>query len=894
MLGALKVWASGQKSSKYSPRNKRKSRPGSRPSSPVPLTCEPQESDVDNTEMVNYGHLLTCPLCDELFTHPVLLPCQHSLCYGCARAQILSDDAMMTSMIEEIADEDSAIEMSAVTSPTYTSSFTSSPPRSVTRKNSDPEFDLSPQSSNSRQSGFPDLENEDPQLMERESGNNNGGNKQSIVLTTKDLLHFKSSARDRTSSTRSLKSGHSTPRSGSFIESDGQRPGFKKFFSPASSGKNSLMTSSITSSSSSLRSMSKRPSLRRSSSTSSIARAASMRSHSQHHNALATLKKSRVKSIFCPSCEQQVQLGKLGISGLFRNFALETIVERFRSAAKAAVAIRCGYCKPPAADATKSCIDCKLSYCNECFKAVHIWGTKKAQHDYVGPTNNFSRPKVLLCPEHNKEAVNMYCSKCKKSVCRMCKLGGGGHVNHPVLSAKSAYKEGKERLCEGLAVLKSKKASVQAKIDSLGEAFTALERQEAATREEIHTSIDEMHRLLEVKRNDLLTKADSKLREKEQLLRQEILDHHRHMMYASVVSFAEETLKETDPAYFLQTVQMVEIKVNEAIDHLSKEGREGLGESATLHLELAETKKKMEEIDFVAAPKQPKIEGQFDGDVASQPIISWEPGSLNEVIEKFEIRYTPHCDVTDDVGKQNSSTICVDSVKPFFEIPEEAPATLYDVTIRSVNKAGCSEWSEPVLMHRSATKVTQFKLVSDDNDVTVDSDGRRANIRVASGSNRFRVLHGDSPFWSGEQYWEVVVTSSYARHVIVGVNELCPTTSGHLLHGTIHFKDDGGANGALLHVVCATANLVSRPCFGGNWSNLLDSDVTNSSSIGEHRFVAGIHLRVSAGNEATVHFYDVTMGNNGDRKFLFRKNFRFTPPLWPLVAVEGSAKVLIK
>jgi tripartite motif-containing protein 36 len=38
-------------------------------------------------------------------------------------------------------------------------------------------------------------------------------------------------------------------------------------------------------------------------------------------------------------------------------------------------------------------MDCSASYCNECFKIYHPWGTVKAQHEYVGPTTNF-RPKV--------------------------------------------------------------------------------------------------------------------------------------------------------------------------------------------------------------------------------------------------------------------------------------------------------------------------------------------------------------------------------------------------------------------------------------------------------------------------------------------------------------------
>lgn len=88
-----------------------------------------------------------------------------------------------------------------------------------------------------------------------------------------------------------------------------------------------------------------------------------------------------------------MDLGERGINGLFRNFTLETIVERYRQAARAATAIMCDLCKPPPQESTKSCMDCSASYCNECFKIYHPWGTIKAQHEYVGPTTNF-RPKV--------------------------------------------------------------------------------------------------------------------------------------------------------------------------------------------------------------------------------------------------------------------------------------------------------------------------------------------------------------------------------------------------------------------------------------------------------------------------------------------------------------------
>lgn len=102
----------------------------------------------------------------------------------------------------------------------------------------------------------------------------------------------------------------------------------------------------------------------------------------------------RITTIPCPGCQHDIDLGERGISMLFRNVTLESIVERYRQAARAAVAIMCNICKPPQQqEATKSCMDCKASYCNECFKLHHPWSTPKAQHEYVGPTTNF-RPKA--------------------------------------------------------------------------------------------------------------------------------------------------------------------------------------------------------------------------------------------------------------------------------------------------------------------------------------------------------------------------------------------------------------------------------------------------------------------------------------------------------------------
>ena len=95
----------------------------------------------------------------------------------------------------------------------------------------------------------------------------------------------------------------------------------------------------------------------------------------------------------CPLCRRDVELGERGLAGLFRNPTLERVVERFRSGIEAGAAVKCQACKAPRAEATKGCAECKASFCNECFKLCHPWGTQKAQHEPTPPSLTF-RPKV--------------------------------------------------------------------------------------------------------------------------------------------------------------------------------------------------------------------------------------------------------------------------------------------------------------------------------------------------------------------------------------------------------------------------------------------------------------------------------------------------------------------
>ncbi|XP_055774709.1 E3 ubiquitin-protein ligase TRIM36-like isoform X2 [Salvelinus fontinalis] len=274
----------------------------------------------------------------------------------------------------------------------------------------------------------------------------------------------------------------------------------------------------------------------------------------------------RVTTFPCPGCQHDVDLGERGMSMLFRNFTLESIVERYRQAARAAVAIMCNMCKPPQQEATKSCMDCKASYCNECFKFHHPWGTPKAQHEYVGPTMNF-RPKVLMCPEHEMEKVNMYCEVCRRPVCHLCKLGGS-HANHKVTSMSSAYKILKEKLSKSIHYLISKEDQVRTQISHLEVLINETEENGKVAECGAYEHFDRLFQTLQERKSEMLNSIEQSRTRRLEQLRGQVEEYQGMLENSGLVGYAQEVLKETDQSCFVQTAKQLHTRIAKSTESL--------------------------------------------------------------------------------------------------------------------------------------------------------------------------------------------------------------------------------------------------------------------------------------------------------------------------------------
>ncbi|EHB15402.1 E3 ubiquitin-protein ligase TRIM36 [Heterocephalus glaber] len=225
----------------------------------------------------------------------------------------------------------------------------------------------------------------------------------------------------------------------------------------------------------------------------------------------------RTTTFPCPGCEHDVDLGERGINGLFRNFTLETIVERYRQAARAATAIMCDLCKPPPQESTKSCMDCSASYCNECFKIYHPWGTVKAQHEYVGPTTNF-RPK--------------------------------------------------EKLSKDIDYLIGKESQVKSQISELNLLMKETECNGERAKEEAITHFEKLFEILEERKSSVLKAIDVSKKLRLDKFQTQVEEYQGLLENNGLVGYAQEVLKETDQSCFVQTAKQLHLRIQKATESL--------------------------------------------------------------------------------------------------------------------------------------------------------------------------------------------------------------------------------------------------------------------------------------------------------------------------------------
>ncbi|XP_056890344.1 E3 ubiquitin-protein ligase TRIM36 isoform X3 [Takifugu flavidus] len=494
----------------------------------------------------------------------------------------------------------------------------------------------------------------------------------------------------------------------------------------------------------------------------------------------------RVTTIPCPGCQHDIDLGERGISMLFRNFTLESIVERYRQAARAAVAIMCNVCKPPQQEATKSCMDCRASYCNECFKLNHPWGTPKAQHEYVGPTTNF-RPKVLMCPEHEMEKVNMYCEVCRRPVCHLCKLGGS-HANHKVTSMSNAYKILKEKLAKSIHYLISKEDQVRTQITGLEQLISRTEENGLLAERRATEHFERLFEALQERKSEMLRSIEQSRNRRMGQLKAQVEEYQGMLENSGLVGYAQEVLKETDQSCFVQTAKQLHVRIQKATESLRTFHPSADPCFDEFVLETSREETLLKEICFGGVPDPPLID-LSNSKVYNEAAICWRLPEDHQPTDQQILEYRrlggANLSPSQEDGEDSLSWRATERVHGSSTVVCDLdPDSLYAFRVRSCRNSMFSPYSPEVTFHTPPAPVFGFlfsdkcgfsteRLLLNKRRDTVENVAGMAFLlaadRVQTGSYMsLDYIIGDTGISQGRHYWAFKV-EPHSYMVKVGV-----------------------------------------------------------------------------------------------------------------------------
>uniref|UniRef100_A0AAQ4S2K4 Tripartite motif containing 46a n=1 Tax=Gasterosteus aculeatus aculeatus TaxID=481459 RepID=A0AAQ4S2K4_GASAC len=420
----------------------------------------------------------------------------------------------------------------------------------------------------------------------------------------------------------------------------------------------------------------------------------------------------------CPSCQRDVELGERGLTDCLRNLTLERIVERYRhTVSLGSVAIMCGFCKPPQTlEASKGCADCKSNFCNECFKLYHPWGTPRAQHEHILPTNNF-RPKVLTCTEHEQERLQWYCRDCHRLLCPLCKLRRIHH-GHKVLPIAQAYQALKDKVTKEVNFVLANQETIQSQITQLEAAIKQMEANSAVALHQLTHCIRELGAAVAERQGALAVALEGSRSRREEALSSQVWERRGLLEHAGLMAYTQELLKETDPPCFVQAARVTHGRLVKAIANLQCFSLSADPSFRNFYLDASKEVELIHSLEFINAPVAPVIDTQktlaYD-----QLFLCWRLPQDSAPAWHFSVEYQRRAGgaaaTWGGTRSPNAATawLRLDEVRGTNAVINRLQMdSVYVLRVRGCNKAGFGEYSEEVYLHTPPAPVLSFSLDS--------------------------------------------------------------------------------------------------------------------------------------------------------------------------------------
>ena len=232
------------------------------------------------------------------------------------------------------------------------------------------------------------------------------------------------------------------------------------------------------------------------------------------------LRRGLYKPFPCPECRKETSLPQGSVDELQAAFFINRMKQVHSKLERATGKVEavCEMCS--GGKSIAFCRQCAQFICQECLKQhgrMKVFaGHKTSTLDELkrgGGARNVVVPKpaVKMCEVH-EDPMKFFCFDCNCLICRDCAVDD--HSDHQRKSVKKAAPEARKKLVKQLDPLKVTKASIVHAIEEVQSAKSEVEAQGQSVTLHIESSFEDIHRVIEGYKHDLLLEATAKVTEK--------------------------------------------------------------------------------------------------------------------------------------------------------------------------------------------------------------------------------------------------------------------------------------------------------------------------------------------------------------------------------------------
>ena len=249
----------------------------------------------------------------------------------------------------------------------------------------------------------------------------------------------------------------------------------------------------------------------------------------------------------CPECRKETTLPEGGVEELKTAFFVHRLKDMYSTVERVHgnVAVKCEGCTDSEDKAEAFCRQCAAFICKECIKQhKRIKAFASHQVDSLEDLKQgrareiaVKEPPTKKCHTH-EEPLMVYCFDCNSLICRDCTVTA--HRDHKFEFSKVAAPNTKKKLLEELDTLREVSVSLSHAVEEVQTTNQNVAAQGEAIAISIQTSFDELHKIIEKRRQEILQEAEGIVREKiNKLVMQEKNLSLAHAEVQSTVDYTE-------------------------------------------------------------------------------------------------------------------------------------------------------------------------------------------------------------------------------------------------------------------------------------------------------------------------------------------------------------------